>query len=185
MPTLLSRLLPVLLVSCVASDDTTAPLPDEPTPSTDPDEPSPDPGESETPAQLAERLIMSWQDCMQLEDFQAARMSPTWSQLPTQNGATCAHCHADGAGGFIATASEQTFFDALKTNRYHLLQYVTVDVPGARMVVNRTIMPGVAAAQAPHAEHPRFDPTAGMAALDQWYQLAAARLASECMPSPE
>ena len=70
----------------------------------DPSEPS-EPGEpgepssGETLAQAAERVIGDWQRCMELSDFQAAGMAPAWSGLRTQNGLTCAGCHATGSPG--------------------------------------------------------------------------------------
>lgn len=181
----LSRMvLPLLVVSCVASDDAEPP-PLEPMPS-EPSEPS-QPPVGETPAQVAERLLTTWQDCMQLEDFQTARMAPSWSQMTASTGQRCEACHQDGIGGFIATANEQRFFETLKTDRYYLMQYVTPDVVAGTMIVNDRSVHDAGSGAVPHAEHPRYDPASngGMATLQHWYDLAQARVVAECMPAPQ
>ncbi len=177
----------VTLLSCATTteDGEDPGLPEEGSGSADlppADEPTP-----ESPAQAATRVITQWQQCMQFVDFQSANMAPAWAGLPTQQSITCRGCHETGGSGFIATTQAQVFFDALKTQKYTLLVFVTPDLSqgseAAKMVINRPAFEGVATARAPHAEHPRFafPDNAGMAALRDFYDRTMARITSgEC-----
>lgn len=184
-------LLPLIVASCVTSpDDIMAPPnDDEPDVVVDP-KPDPDPGTTETPAEIAARLLDQWTRCMVIEDFHAADMARSWGQMTSTTNHQCQNCHSDGIGGFIATDFEARMFDELKTKQYNLLQYVTVDVTNpatASVVINRQSFRGVGRGEQPHAEHPRFDAenNAGMVALQKWHGLVQARVARECAPAPQ
>lgn len=160
----------------------------------DPSEPS-EPGEpgepssGETLAQAAERVIGDWQRCMELSDFQAAGMAPAWSGLRTQNGLTCAGCHATGTGGFIAIAQPEPFFNVIRQDKYMLLQFVTAELSqgaaAAKVIINQQSLSAVSSGSVPHAEHPRFTypENAGMTALREFYNRTQQRIASgQCTP---
>ena len=162
--------------------------PDEPDEPGDPGHPG-EPAPGETLAQAAERVIGDWQRCMELSDFQAAGMAPAWSGLRTQNGLTCAGCHATGTGGFIAVAQAETFFSTIRNDKYMLLQFVTIDLTqgaaAAKVIVNQQSFSGVSSGIAPHAEHPRFThpANAGMTALRAFYDRTQQRIVSgQCGP---
>lgn len=181
------------LVGCVtATEGPPDPMdPMDPSGPGEPGEPGdpakPNPGE--TLAQAAERVIGEWQRCMELSDFQAAGMAPAWSSLRTQNGLTCAGCHATGTGGFIATAQVETFFNAIRQDKYMLLQFVTADLTqgaaAANVIINQQSFSAVSSGLAPHAEHPRFTnpENAGMTALRAFYNSTQQRVTSgQCVP---
>jgi hypothetical protein len=52
------------------------------------------------------------------------------------------------------------------------------------MIVNHQSFQGVALGNAPHVEHPRFNPTtnAGISALQTFYNLTMQRIVTECSP---
>ena len=91
----------------------------------------------------------------------------------------------------VVVLARQTLFDLVKANRYYVLQFVTVDLAqgaaAAKVVINRASFQSVGLGQAPHTEHPRFNPdtNAGMTALQRFYDLTMARIATECAPAPQ
>jgi hypothetical protein len=126
---------------------------------------------------------------MELSDFQAAGMAPAWSGLQTQNGLTCAGCHATGTGGFIAVAQAELFFNVIRQDKYMLLQFVTVDLAqgaaAAKVIINQQSFSGVSSGIAPHVEHPRFTnpENAGMTALHRFYDRTQQRITlGQCGP---
>ena len=163
---------------------------EDPTTPTTPTEPTP--GGEESLSEASTRVLDQFTQCMRLEDFRAANMAAAWSRMTTSGVSyTCTACHASGTGGFIATEPDQTMFDLIKANRYYVLQFVTVDLAqgaaAAKVVINRASFRGVGLGQVPHAEHPRFNPdtNAGMTALQRFYDLTMARIATECAPAPQ
>lgn len=181
-------LLACVTIGCTTTDDTVDDL-DEPVGQTEPGS-DPDPIETpagETLAQINERLLSDWQRCMELDDFQVAKLAPTWAQHPAATGHQCKSCHQNGGGGFIATEDAGYMFGVLQQERYQLLQFFTVDltVPAeAKVVINEQSFRGVASGVVPHAEHPtfQFDNTAGLNATKQFYDLTNARLVGCATP---
>lgn len=169
----------VLLASCVDSSSgpeteppTTVPEPEMQTP---PDETG-DPG-TPTPA-TPDELIARWQQCMTFADFQTANVAPAWSSMLTSSNQKCTACHNAGAFSFMATVDAQQMFDVLKTNKYYLLEFVSIapaTAGGYQVIFNDKTIPSVAAGQVPYAEHPRFNATAGMNAARNFYDLTSAR----------
>jgi cytochrome c553 len=138
-------------------------------------------GGSESPSDVSLRLLKQWSGCMNIADFKTAGMATAWGQMQANNGSKCASCHTSGAQGFMASADETLFFNTLSSNKFYMLQYFNTDgltTPAtAKMVINTASFLGVSNHQAPHLEHPAFDPTnnAGMQALQKFYDLTMAR----------
>jgi hypothetical protein len=157
------------------------------------DQPGPEPG-SETPQQASERVLEEFAGCMTLANFRSADMAEKFGGMTTEIDAECENCHATGGHGFIASRVDEIFYATISTKKSHLLQYVKVDLTmgaaAAKIVVNTTSFAGVANAQAPHSEHPRFPCTLpncdnqGMQALRQFYALTMAAKAGGTCPSP-
>ncbi|MGE0550981.1 MAG: hypothetical protein AB7O24_00435 [Kofleriaceae bacterium] len=151
-------------------------------------------GGGETLAQASERVLSEFAGCMSLQNFQTANMAQAWGDLEAQNNTECDNCHATGGNGFLASRDENFFYTYFSTKKYFLLQYVTVDLTGgaaaAKVIVNKSSFMGVANAQDPHREHPRFDCSPndgctndGMTALQEFYDLTmAAKTAGGCAP---
>lgn len=179
----------VVFASCTTTDDGVL---EEPPPEEEPTPPLPEPPPTggETPAQASARVLDQFVQCMKFADFQTANMV-AWAGLPSTNNQQCRSCHVTGGHGFIATDQAQFMFDTIKTNKYMLLQFVTVDLQqgpaNAKVIVNRESFRGVGLGLVPHAEHPRFNPetNAGMTALGRFYDLTQARIAAECAPNPQ
>jgi hypothetical protein len=176
----------LVFASCTTTDD--GELMTEPPPEEPPTVPEPPSGESL--AQASERVLGQFRDCMTFADFQSANMAAAWAGLSAVNNQQCRNCHSTGGEGFIASDQAQQMFDTLKQDKFHLLQYVTVDLvngaAAAKVIVNRRSFQGVGLAQAPHAEHPRFNPDVnqGMTALQAFYNLTMQRITDVCAPSP-
>ena len=126
------------------------------------------------------RLLNQWTACMTLARWQAADMTTAWGNLETNDGTRCTACHADGDQGMMVSDVESTIasgppgmWSIVSSKERYLIQYFTVDLSGQtpQLVVNTKSFEGVALGNAPHATHPRFDPTsnAGMAALIRFY----------------
>ena len=140
----------------------------------EPPPPPPMPGD-------ATAALQRFQDCMVFADFQSANMAGAWSSLTTNNGSKCAACHVNGGFNFIVTADAQFFFDTLKSNKYYLLEHITVGQTAQgqyQAIVNETTIPAAGSGQAPHTEHPRFNAAAGMTATRNFYNLTQARCAA-------
>ncbi|HEY5928079.1 MAG TPA: hypothetical protein VIV11_40610 [Kofleriaceae bacterium] len=169
------------MTSCASTpDDMDDPDPQDPTGS-DSEMPPQDPT-PETPTQAVERVITQWQQCMQLADFQASNMAGAWSGLQTQQALTCQGCHATAAGGFIATAQAEPFFNLIQMQKYLLIMFVIPDLSegtgAAKMIVNVPVFERVATGSEPHAQHPRFafPDNAGMTALRDFHARTMARI---------
>ncbi|MGE0872324.1 MAG: hypothetical protein AB7P03_27445 [Kofleriaceae bacterium] len=151
-------------------------------------------GGGETLAQASERVLSEFAGCMTLANFQTADMAQAWGGLDAQNNTECDNCHATGGNGFLASRDEDFFYTYFSTKKYFLLQYLTVDLTAgaadAKVVINKASFMGVANAQDPHREHPRFDCSPndgctndGMTALKEFYDLTmAAKAAGTCQP---
>lgn len=177
----LSALCISLLTACVANtvDDVTF---------------SPDAGQApvdrtEDPAKPTTNNYQRWMECMTLEDFRTAGMVNAWNETYSyQNmagdtpddqteGTTCEKCHENGAEGFIATPNEAKFFDTIRKDRYYALEYFTFSplVAPFEVTENRVAMTGVSTGQDPHRHHPRFNPSAGLAASKLFAALTQAK----------
>jgi hypothetical protein len=154
-----------MLASCAETPsrgpDTTPPPEDPPADGPLPQDPPPPPDPM--------AVLATFQSCMTLADFQAANMPGTWGNMTTTTNTTkCVTCHVNGGNGFIASTNAQAFFNVLQTDKYYLLEFVTVapsSEGGYQVVADDHQIPSVGTGQAPHAEHPRFMATAGMAAV--------------------
>lgn len=183
----IGALVALLLAGCTQAEDgePLEPPPEQEQPSTPPTTPP----SSETPSEAAQRVLGEFSDCMTFADFQTANMV-AWASVAATNNQRCVNCHVSGAEGFIASNQAQFMFDAIKQNKYLLLQFVTPDLTNgttaAKMIVNQQSFQAVALGNAPHAEHPRFNPTtnAGISALQSFYTLTMQRIATECAPPP-
>jgi hypothetical protein len=153
-----------------------------------PDDPDAAPAvDSGTLAEVANALLDEWSGCLSLANFVETNMV-AWANVITEN-KKCADCHDDGDFGFIATLNTDLFFGTITTDRFHLLQYFSVDLTAgaqnAKIIVNQQSFAGVASGQAPHQGHPTFDPAnnAGMTALLELYDRTVARkVAAMCDP---
>jgi hypothetical protein len=154
--------------------------------------PPPPPG-TESLSQATERVLSKFAGCMQITDFNAANMAQAWGNMNSTNNQQCENCHATGGEGFIASQQATAMYGVVSTKKYFFLQYLTVDLTmgaaAAKVIINTTSMTGVATGQAPHAEHPRFNPTQnqGMTALTKFYNATMARVnavPSVCDPKP-
>ena len=147
-----------------------------------PDEPTPAPPEPTTPNEGPEAVLLRWQQCMTLADFQAANMAGAWTSVATTpTNQKCASCHAVASYGFVATSNAQQFFDVIKADKYLLQAFVDVAAvasqPGAwQVIVDEQTIPGAGSGDIP--EHPRFNPAVGMTALRDFYQRTQARCAA-------
>jgi cytochrome c553 len=146
---------------------------------------TPPPG-GETPQAASQRLLGEWSACMTLANFDAANMK-AFGGVNAGGGGTCAACHSLGAYGFIASQSSQPYFDVVSQHKNYLLMYFAVDLTGgvaaAKIIINDRSFAGVATRQAPHYDHPTFNPTnnAGYTALKAFYtSTAAAQAAGGC-----
>src|SRR5262249_55052169 len=102
----------------------------------------------------------------------------------------CAACHSGGAYGFVAATTSQPYFDIVSQDKNYLLMYFALDlsagVANAKVIINDRSFAGVATRQAPHVDHPTFNPTnnAGYTALKAFYDSTlAAKTAGGCGPS--
>lgn len=135
----------------------------------------------ESPADATVRLTQQWSGCMQLTNFATANMK-AWGTMRADN-SECQTCHAGGAYGQIALATDGPFFGLISTNKYYMAQYFSVDlsggVPTAKVIINTRSFAAVGGDLAPHTTHPRFTPTgsAGMVALQKFYDLTVAAMA--------
>jgi hypothetical protein len=118
-----------------------------------------------------------WMKCMTLSDFRAAKMTAEWNKLLATGNTECRTCHENGGEGFIVSANEQKFFGVVSTNRYYALQFFTYEAFAATFDVtsNDIAMNGVSTGQDPHREHPRFNPTLGLAASRDFADRTQAR----------
>ena len=153
----------------------------------------------EDPAKPTTNNYERWMKCMTIDDFRTAGMINAWNETysfqntagddpndPT-DGTTCETCHENGAEGFIVTPNEQKFFDTIKKNRYYALEYFTFSplVTPFEVTENRITMTGVSGGLDPHREHPRFNPSAGLAASKLFAALTQAKYTvakGECAP---
>ncbi|HTL37009.1 MAG TPA: hypothetical protein VL326_27925 [Kofleriaceae bacterium] len=141
---------------------------------TPPDEPEPG---TPTPA-TPDELIARWQQCMTFADFQTANVAPAWANMSTTLNQKCTSCHINGGWSFMATTNAQQMFDVLKTDKYYLLDFISIgpaEQGGYQVIFNDKTIPSVATGQVPYAEHPRFTATAGMNATRNFYELTSAR----------
>jgi hypothetical protein len=129
----------------------------------------------ETLSQAADRVISKFAGCMTLTNFNAANMANAWGNLTAQNNQQCRDCHNNGGEGFTASDQASIMFPAISDRKMHFLQYFTVDLTqgaeAAKVIINKVSFRGVALGQAPHLEHPRFNPDTnqGMTALNNFY----------------
>jgi hypothetical protein len=150
---------------------------------------APMPQPKEDPAKPTTNNYERWMKCMTIEDFRTAGMVNEWNETysyqnmtgdtpeDTTEGTTCEKCHENGSEGFIVTPNEQKFFDTIKTDRYYALEYFTFSplVTPFEVTENRIAMAGVSTGQDPHREHPRFNPSAGLAASKLFAALTQAK----------
>jgi len=106
--------------------------------------------------------------CIQFADFQIADMAEAWSTVGGTT-ANCKTCHNDAE----YSGNAQEFFDALKTRTYVQLKFFAFD---GDVVVNDVTIPNVSKAVSPYAGHPRFNPNAGMEAVETLYGFTATRV---------
>ena len=147
------------------------------------------PDAKEDPAKPTVNNYERWLGCMTIDDFRTAGMVNEWNETysyqntagddpndPT-DGTQCVTCHENGAEGFIVTPNEQKFFDTIKKNRYYALEYFTFSplVTPFEVTENRIAMTGVSTGQDPHREHPRFNPSEGLAASKLFAALTQAK----------
>lgn len=144
------------------------------------------PDAKEEPTKPTLGNFVRWQNCMTIDDFRTANMVSGWVDLYAEKEQTCEKCHENGAEGFIATPNEQKFFDTLKKDKLYALEYFTYSGIGEFLVKENVIaMTGVSTSQDPHREHPRFDPSQGLAASRLYAALTMARYTTakgDCAP---
>lgn len=144
-----------------------------------------------------ERVLAQFRGCMTIDDFETANMPQAWGNLAANNGQQCEGCHQAGADGFIASQNRDQFYGiepakvGFSLSKSLFLQYLTVDISGgaanAKVIINTASFTGVSAGVAPHASHPRFNPTTnnGMTALKAFYDLVQAKVTGgACTPAP-
>ena len=129
-----------------------------------------------------------WMKCMRLSDFQAANMTTAWNNIRAQNNTRCSTCHETGGEGFIVSQSESRFYEVVSTNKYYALMFFAIKALAPFKVdANDITMLGVSQGQDPHREHPRFDPTPGLAASRDFAARTQARFeanSGNCPPGP-
>jgi hypothetical protein len=152
---------------------------------------TPTPQAGETLSQAAERVMAAFAGCMTIANFNAANMSEAWGNLTAQNNQQCENCHSNGSDGFIAVRQPQPFFTTVQTRKMHFLQYFTVELKNgaaaAKVIPNTVSFIGVGTNQAPHLEHPTFNPTnnQGMTALNNFYNATMTAVqGGQCQPKP-
>jgi hypothetical protein len=145
----------------------------------------------ETLSQAAERVMSAFAGCMTITNFNQANMANAWGNLQAENNEQCENCHSNGGEGFIATRNADLFFSVVSTKKMYFLQYFKVNLTqgaaAAKVEINTVSFKGVATAQDPHREHPRFNATQnnGMTALTNFYNLTSAAVtAGTCQPKP-
>ena len=141
------------------------------------------PVDTPTPAQLTQALLEEWSGCMSLGNLSATGLAPAWANLNSSTG-TCKACHGEGEFSFIATIDDGKLFATLSQNKFYLLQFFTVDLAKAEVVISLAAINIVATAQPPHQEHPTFPTShAGITALQDFHTATAARRdAGTCDP---
>lgn len=148
----------------------------------------PAPTGGETLSQATERVLSAFAGCMQYTDFRAANMAGEWGGLDAQNNTECDNCHNTGGEGFIASRQSQFMYDVVSTKKYYFLQYFTVNLTmgaaAAKVELNKSSFLGVANAQDPHREHPRFNPADGNAASLAFYNATMARVNTPGLCAP-
>jgi hypothetical protein len=157
-----------LLTGCVDGDGQ---MPDEPEVPVDPRPPQP------PPPQEPDATFAAFFACMTFDDFVAADMAGAWSGISAQNNTECRDCHGTAVE---YSGDAPAFFDQLKQRTYVQLKFF--GYVNDTVVVNETTIPNVGHAVAPHIEHPRFNPQAGMAATKDLYFRTQARLADGNCP---
>lgn len=139
-----------------------------------------------TPPVNAKEVLKTFSGCLTIADFNTAQMAQKWSALASASGQKCLNCHQAGGDGFIVNANADLMFKVMTENSAYLLKFFSVDTSTAtpKVVVNTGSMTN---AGVTIASHPRFDPlnNAGMIALKQFYDLAAAKQAAgTCSATP-
>ncbi len=126
----------------------------------------------------------TWSGCLALADFRSSNMAQVWGTMQTDDDSTCTSCHTSGGFGMVASDDESIFFDLITKHSGFMLQYFAPDTTDPQhpvMTVNMFSFTQVSQALAPHLEHPLFDPSPGMAALQVFFTDASERLAhNEC-----
>lgn len=151
---------------------------------------TPPPTGTETLSAATERVISEFAGCMSKTNFDTANMAQAWGGMQANNNQECDNCHVNGGNGFVASRVSTQFYNIFSVKKYYFLQYLTVDLTGgaaaAKIIVNTTSFRGVGTNQAPHLEHPTFNPTdnQGMTALNAFYTATMARKAAGTCDPP-
>jgi hypothetical protein len=146
------------------------------------------------PADGGSEALATFAGCMTMDNFNAANMAEAWGRMEAQNNQECDNCHATGGYGFVANRADvDLVYNALTKKKYYLMQYIKADltVPDMpKVIINMSSFIGVANAQDPHREHPRFDcqegdcNNPGMTALKEFYDKTMADwTAGACGPN--
>lgn len=145
----------------------------------------PEPPISATPATSREALAQ-WSGCMSIDDWLTSQVYQ-WADKGSERG-QCMSCHNQGAGGYYATADDNTMFEM---NRYEI--YITtfftaapINVAdpsqGYQVLMNESKL----RAKANAVGHPSYNPDGGnqMTYLRNFYDLTKARIAAgTCGPA--
>lgn len=129
--------------------------------------------------------LARYRGCMTATDFDDANMA-SWATVQSQDTQYCSNCHANGAGGFIATGNVTAFYEALRARQDLFLQYITVDGGAGVANVNYESFYRIGSGADPHREHPRFDgfSNPGMQALMLFDMKTRERMSTGCEPDP-
>ena len=130
-------------------------------------------------------VLKTFSGCLTQADFNTAQMTLKWTTLAADNNQKCNNCHQGALGGFVMSTDATLYFKLMTESSANLLKYFSVDTQTmpAKVVINTGSFMNAGVTM---GGHPRFNPTtnAGMTALKQFYDLAAAKqTAGTCGPS--
>jgi hypothetical protein len=122
------------------------------------------PTSPDSPAAAMQRTIKTFAGCMQLTDFQIAKMATDLGNMQSQNPQdNCHSCHENAEYGFENNNVESQFYTTISSHSRLLLMYFSVDTTGGvsnyKMQINTTPFMMVGAAKYPFNDHPQFDYT--------------------------
>ena len=124
---------------------------------------------------------------MELAAWDAEGVATQWASLRSNEG-PCIRCHVNGQANMIATDDSARMFNAVASDPYFMLTFVSADVTdvaNAKMVVNYDEFVRVATNAPPFLEHPQFDTqNDAIAALERFYQKTLARKAAGTCDPP-
>jgi hypothetical protein len=136
--------------------------------------PGPPPGDQSTPVNTI--AFNEWKTTMTIADFHTAGMAVAWSTMKSDDGKLCTSCHTE-----YGSADEPYFFSQVVMDEEILTRFFAA--ANGKISINAASFNAAATHTDPApSDHPPFDPSTaiGVTALDQFYSLTCAHMASLC-----